>query len=143
MPQNTKQSLDHIFELAVVANWKDLMQDRQSGLIHVEYGYSSIGTVDGLQLWSSVKRGHWRLSCEYSSRASSGRERGVHFENAARSGGLSSLLELVLKHQNMFEIPTNLGRRGLLQITQPTAEESAAASVSAKEIFVELASHSV
>jgi hypothetical protein len=43
MSPSMKQSLDRIFEFAVLANWEDLMRDRQSGLIHVEYGYSSSG----------------------------------------------------------------------------------------------------
>jgi hypothetical protein len=38
-------------------------------------------------------------------------------------------LEFVMQHQNSFVLPPNLGRQGLLQISTPTAEESAVATV--------------
>lgn len=33
-----------------------------------------------------------------------------------------------MQHQNSFVLPPNLGRQGLLQISTPTAEESAEAA---------------
>jgi len=64
----------------------------------------------------------------------------MHLENGIRSDKLQNALELVLQHQEGLEISPNLGRRGLLQITQLTEQESAAASVSAKEVFEQLTS---
>jgi hypothetical protein len=55
--------------------------------------------------------------------------RGIRFENGYRSEGLAEMLEVVMQHQNSFVLPPNLGRQGLLQISTPTAEESAAATV--------------
>ena len=38
------------------------------------------------------------------------------------------MLEVAMQHQNSFVLPPNLGRQGLLQISTPTAEESAASA---------------
>ncbi len=143
MTPKTKQNLEGIFEFAVRASWGDLMPGPQSGLVHVEYGYSPGGSVDFLQIWSSTKRGHWRLACEYCSTASLQHDRGLHFESGIRSDELRDALELVLQNQDWFEIPANLGRRGLLQVTQPTTDESPAASAYVREVYVQLASLTV
>ena len=45
-----------------------------------------------------------------------------------------------MQHQNMFVLPPNLDRQGLLQITPPTQEESAAAAASVNELFDRLGS---
>ena len=140
MSPKAKQNLDRIFEFAVLANWEDLMPGPQSGFIHVEYGYSPDGRVDVLQIWLSTNRGHWRLACEYCSTASLQRDRGMHFETGIRSEELEQILELAMQHQNWFEIPPNLGRKGLIQITQPTEHETVAASASVKEVYEQLAS---
>jgi hypothetical protein len=63
MMMNQKQNFDQILESAVVASWADLMRGALSGLIHIEYGFAPSGTLDYLQVWSSIKRGHWLLAC--------------------------------------------------------------------------------
>jgi hypothetical protein len=123
-----KQNLDHIFELAVLAHWEHQVWDRPGGLIHVEYGYSPNGRVGPLQIWSSTQRGCWHL------------RHGLHFEAGIHSMQLGNFLELVLQHQDSFEIPPNLGRKGLIQITRPTAQESAAGLLAVRKVFEQLAS---
>lgn len=143
MTPKAKQNIEGIFESAVRASWGDLMPGSQSGLVHVEYGYSPRGSIDLLQIWSSTRRGHWRLACEYCSTASLQHDRGMRFESGIRSDELRDALELVLQHQDWFEVPANLGRRGLLQVTQPTTDESVAASASVREVYEQLASLTV
>jgi hypothetical protein len=53
---------------------------------------------------------------------------GIGFENGYRSEGLAQMLEVAMQHQNSFVLPPNLGRKGLLQISMPTADESAASA---------------
>jgi hypothetical protein len=45
-----------------------------------------------------------------------------------------------MQHQNLFALPPNLGRQGLLQITTPTEEESRAAAATLNEAFDRLGS---
>jgi hypothetical protein len=133
----TKQNLDHIFELAVVAHWEHQVWDRPGGLIHVEYGYSPDGRVGPLQIWSSTTRGYWHLACEYFPPESP--RHSLHFEAGIHPGQFGNFLERVLRHQDRFVIPPNLGRRGLVQVTQPTAQESAAALLVVRKVFEQLA----
>src|SRR5271169_5222148 len=127
MKPDEKQSLDRILESAIVVSWEDLMRDAQTGLIHVEYGFAPSGTLDFLKVWSSLTRGHWLLACEYWMSATTFHGAGVRFDNGYQSEGLADILEFVMQHQSEFDLPTNRGRQGLLQITAPTSEENAAA----------------
>ena len=129
------QNLDQILESAVVTSWADLMRGALTGLIHIEYGFAPGGTLDYLQVWSSITRGHWLLACEYWMSASKFHSIGVHFDNGYQSEGLAHSLELVMQHQNAFVLPLNRGRQGLLQISTPTPEEGAAAAASVSEAF--------
>jgi hypothetical protein len=133
MDQN--QNLDQILESAVVANWADLMRGAQSGLIHLEYGFAPSGTLDHLQVWSSITRGHWLLACAYRTSDSESHDTGVRFDNGYESEGLAHILELVIAYQNAFAAPRNLGRAGLLQIATPTPKETSAAEASISEAF--------
>jgi hypothetical protein len=135
MKPEAAQSLDLILESAIVVYWADLMHGIETGLIHIEYGFSTSGTLDYLKVWSSVSRGHWLLACGYRMPASAFHRARVHFDNGFQSEGLAHILELVMEHQNSFVLPPNLGRQGLLQISTPTEEESAAAATSVKETF--------
>lgn len=85
MTPKAKQNLEGIFESAVRASWGDLMPGSQSGLVHVEYGYSPSGSVDLLQIWSSTRRGYWRLACEYCSTTSLQHDRSMRFESGIQS----------------------------------------------------------
>jgi hypothetical protein len=135
MKMNQKQNFDQILESAVVASWADLMRGGQNGLIHIEYGFAPSGTLDYLQVWSSIKRGHWLLACAYRMLPFELHDIGVHFDNRYESEGLAEILECVITHQNTFALPRNLGRAGLLQISTPTQNEIAAAAASVHEAF--------
>jgi hypothetical protein len=65
MKHSENQSLKRILESAVVVSWADLMTGTQAGLVHIEYGFASGGTLDYLNFWSSVTRGQWLLAGEY------------------------------------------------------------------------------
>jgi hypothetical protein len=129
------QSLERILESAIVVSWADLMRGAQTGLIHIEYGFAAGGTLDYLQVWSSITRGHWLLACGYWMSASKFHGAGVHFDNKYQSEGLAHILEFVMQHQNSFVLPPNRGRQGLLQIPTPTEEESTAAAASLSNAF--------
>jgi len=131
MKLNQVQDLERVLEAAVVVSWADLIHGVQSGVVHIEYGFSPSGTLDDLQVWSSIRRGYWLLACSY--RMSPFQVHGVHFDNGYQSEGLAHNLGVVMQHQNAFTLPPNLGRRGLLQITTPTEKESIAAVASIKD----------
>jgi hypothetical protein len=133
MKPDEKQSLDRMLEAAIVVSWADLVHDTQTGLIHIEYGFAPDGTLDYLKVWSSLTRGHWLLACEYWTSETTFHGAGVHFENGYESEGLAQLLESVMRHQTQFDLPTNRGRQGLLQISMPTPDESAAAGQFVRE----------
>jgi hypothetical protein len=117
------------------------MSGTQGGLIQIEYGFASSGSLDYLKVWSSVSRGHWLLACAYWMSASIFHDAGIHFENGYQSDGLAHVLDFAMQHQTLFTLPRNLGRQGLLQIPIPTQEESAAATESVREAFARLESH--
>jgi hypothetical protein len=129
------QSLERILESAILVSWADLMRGAQTGLIHIEYGFAAGGTLDYLQVWSSITRGHWLLACGYRMSASKFHGTGVHFDNQYQSEGLAHILEFVMQHQTAFVLPPDCGRLGLLQIPTPTEEESMAAAASVREAF--------
>jgi len=135
MTLNENRSLERILESAVVVSWADLMRGAQTGLIHIEYGFAPSGTLDYLQVLSSITRGHWLLVCAYWRSASTSHGTGVCFENGYHSEGLAHILEFVMQHQNSFMLPPNHDRQGLLQIPTPTEEESTAAAASVNEAF--------
>jgi len=121
-------SLERILESAIVASWPDLTRGTSVGLIHIEYGFAASGTLDYLKVWSSLTRGHWLLACEYWMSANNFHSAGIGFENGYRSESLAQMLEVAMQHQNLFVLPPNVGRQGLLQISTPTADESAASA---------------
>ncbi len=133
MKPNENQSLERILESAIVVSWADLMRAAQTGLIHIEYGFVAGGTLDYLQVWSSITPGHWVQACEYWMSASKFHGTGVHFDNGYQSDGLARILEAVMQHQTAFSLPANLGRQGLLQIPTPTQEEIVGAAASVNE----------
>jgi hypothetical protein len=140
MRPEDKQNLERVLESAIVVSWADLMRGAPSGLIHIQYGFASNGTLDCLQIWSSISRGQWLLACEYWMLPSTFHGIGVHFENGYKSEGLAQILESVMQHQMAFSLPADLGRQGLLQISMPTQEESTAAAASLREASDRLSS---
>ncbi len=140
MNSAVNQSFEQTLESAVVMSWIDLMHSAQAGLIHIEYGFAPTGTIDYLKVWSSVSRGHWLLACEYWMSESTFHGAGVRFDNGYESEQLAHILELVMRHQDSFVLPANLGRQGLLQIETPTKEEIATSSDWVREVFDRLGS---
>jgi hypothetical protein len=140
MNPEANQSLDRTLECAIVVSWPDLTHGAQTGLIHVEYGFAPTGTLDYLKVWSSIARGHWLLACEYWTSANTFHSAGLRFDNGYEAEGLAHILEFVMQHQTSFVLPPNLGRQGLLQISTPTEEESAAAAALINAVFDRLTS---
>ena len=138
--RDANQSLDRALECAIVVSWPDLAHGAQTDLIHIEYAFAPTDTVDYLKVWSSIARGHWLLACEYWTSAKTFYGTGVRFDNGYESGGLAHILEFVMQRQNSFGLPLNLGRQGLLQISTPTVEESAAAAARINEVCGPLSS---
>lgn len=136
---NPNGNLERILESAVVINWDDLMRGTHAGLIHIEYGFAG-ATLDYLKVWSSLSRGHWLLACEYWMSLNPFHGAGVGFENGYKSEGLAHILEITMQHQNSFVLPPNLGRQGLIQISIPTKEQSAAAAAYVNESLRRLGS---
>lgn len=128
------EHFEQILESAIVVSWPDLMRGA-SGLIHIEYGFARCATLDYLKIWSSRKRGYWLLACTYWMSASESHGAGVYFDNGYESEGLAHILEVLMQHQNLFDIPQNHGRPGLLQIGTPTETESKAAAASMSDAF--------
>ncbi len=127
----TDEGVEQILEAAVVVNWADLVAPGPNGVIHIEYGLAPGGTLDYLQVWSSIKRGYWLLACSYWMSASQSHGSGVRFDNGFESQPLAHILEVVMHHQNLFAPPLNLARpQGLLQIAIPTDKDSKAAAAS-------------
>src|SRR4030095_9337740 len=129
------ESMEQILESAVVANWADLMPGGKSGFIYIEYCFAPNGTLDYLQVWSSRKPGYWLLACSYWMSPSQSHDTGVHFDNGYKSEGLAHIFEVVMQHQNLFALPQNLGRQGLLQIVTPTQKECQQAAASMNDAF--------
>ena len=138
MEADAKPSLDRTLECAIVVSWSDFMRGTQTGLIHIEYALAPTGTLEYVKVWSSIARGHWLLACEYWTSANTFYGTGVRFDNGYESGGLAHILEFVMQRQN--SLPLNLGRQGLLQISTPTVEESAAAAAGINEVCGPLSS---
>lgn len=143
MKCNANQNLDKILQSVVIAAWADLTRDTRTSLIHIEYNFALNGTLNDLQIWSSPTRGHWLLVCEYWMAASNSHRAGIHFDNGYESKNLAHSLESVMQHQNEFSLPADLGRQGLLQITAPTREEDAGASVAMNEVSERVSSMSL
>jgi len=135
MKFDENQSLDRTLESAIVVSWKDLLRGAQSGLIHVEYGFASTGTLDYLKVLSSPTRGHWLVACEYWMSASVVHAAGVRFENGFTSEKLAHILEFVMQHQDSFVLPPARHRDGLLQIPTPTMEEDTAAAAMINKVL--------
>jgi hypothetical protein len=135
MKLNENQSLERILESAIVVSWADLMRGAQTGLIHIEYGFALDGSLEYLKILSSLTRGHWLLVCQYWMSASMSHSSGVRYDNGYRSEGLARMLEFIMRHQDTFSVPPDLGREGLLQIQTPTEEEISAAVASISEAF--------
>ena len=136
------ETFEQILRSAIIVSWADLMRGR-SGVIHIKYDFAPSGALDCVQVWSSIKWGYWLLACTYGMSASKFHDTGVHFDNGFKSEGLAQNLDVVMQHQNLFTLPENLGREGLLQIAAPTEKESNAAIASINDAVERVNSHAV
>jgi hypothetical protein len=127
------EHFEQILEAAIVMNWADLMHGDGSGRVRIEYGLAPEAKLDYLQVWSSIRRGYWLLACTYWMSASESHGTGVYFDNGYESESLARTLEVLMQHQNLFGLPQNRGRHGVLQIVRPTEKESKAAADWIKE----------
>jgi len=135
MNPDENQNFEQIMESAIVVAWPDLIHGSDDGVVHVEYGFAPDGMLDHLQIWSSIIRGVWHLSCEYWMSASDLHGVGVRFLNAYRSEDLARILELVMQHQDSFTLPVDLGRPGLIAIAAPTQTQSLEAAATMADAF--------
>jgi hypothetical protein len=126
-------SFDRLLESAVVASWSDLVRGVPTGLVHVEYDFTPNGSLEYLQVWSCIVRGHWLMVCGYQTAGAEFHDTGVRFHNGYQSEDLARVLELVILHQKALTLPPNFGRAGLLQVATPTQTASEAAAVSVSE----------
>ena len=129
------KNIETLLESAVVSSWEDLARTAQDLLIHIEYDFTPSGTIDHLQVWSSERRGYWSLVCTYWMSASELHGKRVQFENGYKSERLASTLELLMQNQYAFALPRNLGRQGLLQVSNPTSQECQTAASLVREAF--------
>jgi len=129
------KNMDSLLESAVVSSWADLAHTTENLSIHIEYDFTQSGTLDHLQVWSSQTRGCWSLVCTYWMSASELHSEGLQFENGYKSERLASTLELLMQHQYAFAPPPNLGRQGLLQLSNPTPRECQTAASLVQEAF--------
>jgi len=113
--------LDRALEYAVIQSWDELVPDRTTGLIHVEYQTGSDGVIDFLKVWSAIARGTWKLVCELWMRPLWSHATGIRFENNYRSETLSNSLELIMGQEQTF--PRASEQAGLIQIHPPTQGE--------------------
>ena len=114
-------TLDRALAYAVIHSWEELMPDRTSGLIHIEYQTGSDGSIDFLKAWASITRGSWKLVCELWMRPLWSHTAGLRFENDYHSEAFGNNLELVLGQEGTF--PRLPKKEGLIQIYPPTQEE--------------------
>lgn len=114
--------------LAVISSWEDVVNSTDKDCaIHVEYP-NLIGTpVESLKVWT-VKRGHWRLVCDYSTTLSQTFPvPGVHFENSFHSDTLARNLAFIMEHQGQLT-RRDSSVNGMVQVSLPDGEDRARAA---------------
>lgn len=136
-------NLDRVLEAAVTLSWSDLMPNPDAGLIHVEYNFGMAGDIAFLQLWSSEVRGFWHLVCTYCVSPSGPQRNDIQFENGNSSERLAETLNSVMRHQDAFQPPPDLGREGLLQIAAPSEADRTTAMVLIKQALNRIESREV
>ena len=120
--------MDAILADALILNWSDLMPELTSGLIHIEYHVDALGSVEFVKVWASTMRGHWNLICEARMRWDTSQQTGPHFSNSYNSDGLASMLDTIMRHQEVFFVGTAPGKDRMIQVYPPTDADRAEAS---------------
>lgn len=130
------QNIETMFRSAVIANWADLARMPASEpLLQIEYQLRVDGTVDSVQVWSSVKRGYWLRVCSYWMSGSKSHVIGIHFDNGYESEGLTRVLTLLMRHQHLFPVSVNTAPTGVLQVINPTENDLKTAKCSITTAF--------
>jgi hypothetical protein len=127
LPASEPIQVDAILSDALVLNWGDLMPERTSGLIHIEYHVEPLGSVEYMKVWASTIRGHWNLICEHWMRWDTSHQSGLHFRNGYKSDGLTRMLDTIMQRQEIFLIGAAPGKDRMIQVYPPTDADRAAA----------------
>jgi len=125
---NPKGNLELILESAVVTSWDNSMPGTYTGLIHCEHGFADRGSLDYLKVWASPSRGSWAFGetvLDVSQRVSRRRGQLSQWVPIRRAGSHLGTCDAT---PELRRASPNLGRQGLLQISTPTAKETAAAA---------------
>jgi hypothetical protein len=136
-------NLDRVLEAAVTSSWSDLMPNAEAGLIHVEYNFGMASDIAFLQVWSSEVRGFWHLVCTCCISPSGPQRHDIQFENGYSTERLAATLNSVMRHQDPFQPPPDLGRKGLLQIAAPSEADRTTAKVLIKQALDRIESREV
>jgi hypothetical protein len=114
-------SLEWNLECAVISGWQEIAGTSTPERIHLTYTADDKGQLDRLQLWSSVRRGHWDLVCDYRAHKDSDGFAGVAFSNGFNSARLIESLNSVMTRQSWL-LPAVQLPKGTIQIGPPTKE---------------------
>jgi hypothetical protein len=125
--------LDRSLEYAAVQSWDELMPDRSSGLIHIEYQSGCEGSLDFLKVWTSVSRGEWRLVCETWMRPLWSNITGLSFSNGYEPVMFAHAMKFLTEHEGAFSMLPSQSR--LIQIFPPTPTERQRAHEWMDQIF--------
>lgn len=113
------KSLEWNLECAVVSGWNELAGDRAPERIHITYTATPAGDLDRLKLWSSVRRGHWDLVCDYRLKKDVDGFAGVSFTNGFNSAKLTDSLDSVMTRQSWLPMAVQQPK-GIIQVDPPT-----------------------
>jgi hypothetical protein len=127
--------LEHILECAVVLSWNNLVHAGGPSSVHVEYHMGDDQALEYLKVWSSPRRGHWDLVCEYWRDASPSRAAGLRFSNGCSSERLAQILTLAMEHQDTSSGLPDSYRDGMVQVYPPSEQERAAATAWMTDTF--------
>lgn len=113
--------LDRSLEYAAVQSWDELMPDRSSGLIHIEYQSGCEGSLDFLKVWTSVSRGEWRLVCETWMQPLWSHITGLSFSNGYQPRMFAHAIKCLTEGEGAFcMLPSH---KRLIQVFPPTPTE--------------------
>lgn len=115
-----KMTIDRILECAVTLNWNSLTRGDENPAMQVEYRTGSSHALQYLKLWSSTKRGVWKLICEYWMQSSATHDTGATFSGGWYSADLAWMLNAIMQHQEAFRPGSCDLAGGLIQINRPT-----------------------
>ena len=128
LPPVATFQLDATLADALVLNWSDLMPELTSGLIHIEYHVGTGAAIEFVKVWAAPTRGQWDLVCEHFVLQSTASKSGLRFANGYKSEGLEKMLDLIMQHQEIFQVGSRAGADRMIQVPPPTAADTLAAS---------------